>query len=398
MGTQGASPAQVRAAERGFKVMLRRRFSAAWIAENAADLMAQANVEYAEWLEENAPARNPVGWLLTCAYRRAQNLLDRETRRPASSSLDSVLHVADEATPTPEQQALDGEREERLRAALAHLPEKECKLLALVYYGDLSVREAGRKLGWGKSAADRHHRAALAKLQALVGERNLLSPAHLGWGAWAIAYGERHRLSAAIDTALTPLREAGARAGEAAGRIVRQAADAGRRLGPAAEHAPAAASGGGGRLIGACGVATASVVCGLATGGIVPIGGIAVHAATRAGKDRPVAEVQRPASDLELNAPQLPVPETSSAAAEEAPPAPTAPRTTAKAEAKAKAPVASTKQTIEEFGVEGGAVAASEASAPESSGSSGGSSSGSSAASSSSAGSKPTPPGVEFGP
>lgn len=250
---KGATPAQLREAERGFKLMLRRRFSSVWIAENAADLLGQANVEYAEWLEHNQPARNPVGWLLTCAYRRAQNLLDTQTRRPPSTSLDDVFHLADESTPTPEQQILDRAREERLQSALGHLAEKERKLLALVYFSDLSIREAGRKLGWQKSAADRHHRAALEKLHALVGDRSLLSPATIGVAAWAATYGNRHRLGAALDIALTPVRQAAAIGAEVGEWVARQIGDLGRRVGPLTDHASAAASSGGGRLLGPAG-------------------------------------------------------------------------------------------------------------------------------------------------
>src|SRR4051794_33556321 len=171
--------------------MLRKKFSAVWIAENARDVLGQANMEYAEWLEDNPPARNPVGWLLNCAYRRAQNLLDSQTRKPSEASLEAVFHLADEATPSPEQQALDRDRHRRLREMLNFLPEKECALLALVYFEDHSIREAGRKVGWQKSAADRHHDRAMEKLRALVGDdRSLLSPATLGLAAWSVTKGE----------------------------------------------------------------------------------------------------------------------------------------------------------------------------------------------------------------
>src|SRR5689334_4080939 len=79
---RGASAEQLAEAERGFRVMLRRKFSASWIEENASELLAQANVEYAEWLTENPPARNPVGWLLNCANWRAINRLAEQGRRP----------------------------------------------------------------------------------------------------------------------------------------------------------------------------------------------------------------------------------------------------------------------------------------------------------------------------
>ena len=141
-----------------------------------------------------------MGWLLNCAYWRAQNLLDAETRKPRTASLDAVFHLADESTPTPEQQALDNDRQSRLREALSHLPGKERELLWLVYFEGMSIREAGRRLGWRKSAADRHHSAAMERMLALVGDRALLSPAILGPAAWAAANGEGQRaLRAAWD-------------------------------------------------------------------------------------------------------------------------------------------------------------------------------------------------------
>lgn len=48
------------------------------------------------------------------------------------------------------------------------LPERERMLLTLCYYDGMSIRAAGQQAGWGKSAADRHHRAALEKLTALL--------------------------------------------------------------------------------------------------------------------------------------------------------------------------------------------------------------------------------------
>ena len=267
------TPAELREAERGFTLMLRKRFSAVWIAENAKDVLGQANMEYAEWLEDNPPARNPVGWLLTCAYRRAQNLLDSQTRRPPPASLEAVFHLADESTPTPEQQALEHDRQARLRKALGFLPEKECKLLALVYFEDRSIREAGRMVGWQKSVADRHHDRALEKMRALVGEdRSLLSPATLGLAAWVLARGEGHRpFAAALDVALAPAREAFAIGTEIVAVRAQRFADAWRRISPFTDPSNAVASGGGGRALGACGVAVASVVCGVAVSGVVPV-------------------------------------------------------------------------------------------------------------------------------
>ncbi|HEX8752243.1 MAG TPA: sigma-70 family RNA polymerase sigma factor [Solirubrobacterales bacterium] len=405
----GATPAQLREAERGLRLMLRRRFSARWIAENAADLLQQANVEYAEWLKVNPPARNPVGWLLTCAERRAKNLLDTQTRRGTPASLDEVFHLADEATPSPEQQVLDHDRHERLVKALSHLPEKECKLLALVYFRDHSIREAGRKLGWQKSAADRHHREAMAKLRALVGEdRSLLAPAHVGLAAWAITYGERHRFHLALDALLAPAREALAVGQEGGEWAARQLGEAARRLSTAGDSASAFAGGGGGRLAGACGVAVATVACGIVAGGVV--NGTGSLGAAAAHRQRAARETAAPSvPGAELPTPQVPGAKaagrsTSRSGADAA----TAPRVSQAKEPSTRKPRrrarrksarrATTPQTVNEFGVEAGSVPSTEAApVPESpegtSGSSGSSSEGSSGSSGGSSSPSPSKAG-----
>jgi RNA polymerase sigma factor (sigma-70 family) len=361
----GATPAELREAERGFNLWLRRRFSATWIAENASDLMGQANVEYVEWLTVNPPARNPVGWLLRCAERRAKNLLDTQTRRPTPAPLDAVIHVADENTPTPEETALERDRQERLRQALGFLPEKERKLLALVYFGDCSIREAGRKLGWQKSAADRHHNWAMEKLRALVGDdRSVLSPATLGLVAWLLAYGERGPWRRAIDAALTPGREALASGLEAGEWTARQLGELGRRLSSLGEPASVAASNGGGRLVGACGVAVATVVCGIAASGALPSGEAALAPGQAVSVPQSVdASRGFPVPDL----PSAPPPPVAPKAAK----APSASATVREGRQRARAtkspaPRATIKQTVNEFGVESGSASGSESiSTPE---------------------------------
>jgi RNA polymerase sigma factor (sigma-70 family) len=247
--------------------MLARKFSAAWIADNGRDLLSRANTEYIEWLEDNRPAANPVGWVLNCAYWRAQNLLDSERRKPRPAPLDSVFHLADEATPDPEQQALENDRRRRLMDALAHLPPKEAKLLALVYYDGQSIREAGRQLGWGKSAADRHHKAAMEKMAALVGDPKLLSHATIAAAAQAAVSGEgQGALRALADGALLPAREAIAVSSDAVEVGAHRLADLTRRIFPFADAGNAAASGGAGRVLAQCGAAAGIAVCSLVAG------------------------------------------------------------------------------------------------------------------------------------
>ncbi len=385
----GVTAAELREAERGFTLMLRKKFSAVWIAENAKDLLAQANIEYAEWLEDNPPARNPVGWLLTCGYRRAQNLLDSQTRKPSEAPLEAVFHLADETTPSPEQQALDRDRHKRLCEALRFLPEKECKLLALVYFDDHSIREAGRKVGWQKSAADRHHDWALEKLRALVGEdRSVLSPATLGLAAWAIGGGDGHRpVVAAVDAALAPAREALAIGTEAVAERAQRLAELWRRLSPFTDPTSAAVTSGGGRALGACGLALATVACGIAASGVVPIAGDGAtphrHKAREARTDNSATE-QVTLQATEPGAPEASEPQSSKAKTTAHP---TSKPQTQQRASTASTPQASSQQVANEFGVEAGSASGEPASsAPEASSPSPGSS-----------GSSGSPAATEFG-
>jgi len=158
---------QFREAERTLGKVLRRKFPRS-ISDSAKDILSQVSVEYLEWLEHNPPARSPVAWLLNGAYWRAVNLFDAEKRRPRSASLDSVFYVADDSAPTVEQHVVNNDLRERLHQALSHLSDRERKLVEMVYLEGMSIREAGRELNWQKSAADRHHKAAMEKMEALM--------------------------------------------------------------------------------------------------------------------------------------------------------------------------------------------------------------------------------------
>ena len=125
--------AHMREAERSLiRIFRGKGFPVAWVNRNAIDLLAQANLEYIEWLGRHEPEESPVGWLVTCAYRRGQNLLSSQVRRPRSTSIDAVFSLADDSTPTPEKQAIDDDRQQRLRKAMSHLPQRERKLLQVV--------------------------------------------------------------------------------------------------------------------------------------------------------------------------------------------------------------------------------------------------------------------------
>lgn len=247
---------QLSEAEVGLRRLLRkRRFPTDWVDRYCPELMSQARAEYAARLRVE-PVENTVGLLVVIGYRRAQNLVRSERSRPRLTSIETAFHLADEDTPTPEERALAHDRQLRLVNAMGHLPERERKLLALVYFEELPLGAAGRRLGWAKASATRHHQAALDRLRTLVGDRSLLSP-ELAVPAYVAAH--KHSFPRAAMTWIGGAAE-----------TLREAAFLGStRVGPAADAGNAAALGGAGRTAaGVCAVAASCIVA--ATGVVGP--------------------------------------------------------------------------------------------------------------------------------
>jgi len=254
---------QLREAEEGLRRLLHaKRFPRQWVEEYSPELMSQARTEFAARLAIE-PIDNSVGLLVVIAYRRALNLVRAERSRPRISSIETAFHLADEDTPTPEEEALDHDRQLRLVEAMSHLPERERKLLALVYFEEMPLGEAGRKLGWAKASATRHHQAALDRLRVLVGDRSLLSP-EIAVPAYVAA---RH--DSAPRAILTWL-------GGATESLRETVMLGGGRVGPLAETGNAAALSGAGRTAaGVCAVAATCVVAATAVvgPGVAALGG-----------------------------------------------------------------------------------------------------------------------------
>ena len=374
---------ELESAERGFLQLLRRkRFSPAFRHRHAADLLAKARLELSEHLAEGGRVQNPAGWIVHCAWRRTQNLLEQEGRAPRVLSIDNGLPIKESTT--PEDKALESDRYRRLQSAIERLPEEERKVIALAYFEGMSVREVARVLKWDKCKADRRHHAALERLRKLLRVEDIDALAvELGIAAWAsvaVPYS-RPRLPAILDSA-----------GDHAAALLARAQDLARRLlgSGVAEPGMGPALGGTARAAGAC--TTAVVVC-LATGvvgpGIGAVDGLVEH-----HKHPPVHHhAPAPAQPQPESAPVLatPAPTTTAtsptAGAEKSQAskvAPSKPRHRETTSATASAPTASGSQVAQEFGsFESSGEAAPEAS----SGSTGSTSSTSSAPSSGTSGS-----------
>ncbi len=70
----------------------------------------------------------------------------------------------------PYKQAELQQARELLRTALQKLPEQERLLIEYYYYHDMTIEQAGKKLGLSKSWASRLHARAIQKLQKILSE------------------------------------------------------------------------------------------------------------------------------------------------------------------------------------------------------------------------------------
>jgi RNA polymerase sigma factor (sigma-70 family) len=281
---------ELEAAQRGFERLLRRkRFSRAFLDRHAADLLAKARLEYSQHVAAGGEVRNPAGWIIHCAWRRTQNLLEQEGRAPQVVSIDNGVAFANSSA-TPEEEVLTSDRYRQLQAALEQLPREERKVIALTYFEGMSVREVGRTLKWDKCKADRRHRAALQRLKDLLGVTDIdalqIEIGIVAWASIGAGIGTRPRLPASIGTVFDGIAAAVGRGQELTRRLL---------TGGAAEPGMAPAISGAARTAGVCGAA--AVAC-VATGLVGPgVSGVDVF--TNQPHNKPAAERQASPATVE---------------------------------------------------------------------------------------------------
>jgi RNA polymerase sigma factor FliA len=86
------------------------------------------------------------------------------------TSIEAARDAPDDRFMAPNQAALEAEGRERVRAALATLPDKERQLMELYYFADMKLEDAGQKLGLSKSWASRLHARAVNRLREALEE------------------------------------------------------------------------------------------------------------------------------------------------------------------------------------------------------------------------------------
>ncbi|MEZ5077216.1 MAG: sigma-70 family RNA polymerase sigma factor [Solirubrobacterales bacterium] len=300
---------QMEKARQGYRGLLwRKRFPADFILGDSDELLALAHAEMVRAIAQGAEIEDPVGWTITCAYRRTGNYLDAKSVRPSEVSIEKFVDLADATAPTPEELAEDEDRWRKIREAVARLDGDQRRLIALTYFGGMSVREAARSLGWHPSKAQRCHESALRALRRRLPVRSSdeleIATGLAAWLTFDTSTGLH--LPAGLEAVID-------KAGEGAGGLWGRAQELARRL-PfgGGDTAAALGSSGAGRAVGAC-AAAVGIACFAGAGAIV------VPDLAGNGNDRPAAAekrertapaVERKAVDLPVAAAETPSPQT----------------------------------------------------------------------------------------
>jgi RNA polymerase sigma factor (sigma-70 family) len=243
----------------------RRRYSPSFITNNADDLLQIAHTEYVRAVEKGVDVHDPVAWTINCAWRRLQNHLTAEGRRPRTVSTDKIIDLPDRETPDPAVAAEEEDRAERVRLAVAELDEAERQLIALTYFEDMTLADAGRFLRWHPSKAKHTHQRALKHLFAKLGPTGEDVRIEIGLAAYLSLRFAKSLIAlppgveAAVDKTTHHAQGFWSRINDAARRF---------SFGGGNDAATAIASSGAGRAAGAC-AAGVAVVCLGAAGGVV---------------------------------------------------------------------------------------------------------------------------------
>jgi RNA polymerase sigma factor (sigma-70 family) len=115
------------------------------------------------FVPERAQART---WLLTIVHRRAVDLVRREERRRA----EPLVGAPSKAAPDTSEGAWLSLERDRVREALAKLPDQQREALELAYYGGFTQSELAERLGEPLGTIKSRMFNGLARLRELLGD------------------------------------------------------------------------------------------------------------------------------------------------------------------------------------------------------------------------------------
>jgi len=251
--------------ERDLRARLRaHRLSQSFIDRNAEDALQRGVVEYLRAREAGTEIREPAGFVLQAAFRRAIDELRREARAAEGVDVERLLDEAGHAQPSAEEIAVDDIAASELRKAIDVLPAEERQALCLHYFEELSAARSAKLLYCSERTFRRRLRKALGDLAELLGAPAPEPGSHrgleIGLAAWAGLRGGQVVVSSSpLDHIAGPLESLPSLPGRILDRLRGTGAEVAASEAP--ERVGAIAAGPAGKVIGGC--AGAALVCAL---------------------------------------------------------------------------------------------------------------------------------------
>ena len=115
-------------------------------ASDADDAASEALIAAFRGLARYDAARPLEPWVYAVASRRFSDLARAAARRPARAFAEGELEALADASRGHDEALARGELVDRIRAAIAELPDAERRLAVLAFYEELSSAEIGRIL------------------------------------------------------------------------------------------------------------------------------------------------------------------------------------------------------------------------------------------------------------
>lgn len=123
--------------------------------DDAEDLTLDTFGKAFRYLDKYSPKYAFSTWLFRIAVNNSIDYIRRKNNSPQcvddDLTEDGTLRLIDSSesnfSPTPEQEVMDKQRAQMLRAAVSQLPEKYRKVVVLRYYEDLAYDEIAERLG-----------------------------------------------------------------------------------------------------------------------------------------------------------------------------------------------------------------------------------------------------------
>jgi RNA polymerase sigma factor (sigma-70 family) len=274
----------LREMERDLRARLRaHRLSQSFVDRHVEDALQRGVVEYLRAREAGTEIREPAGFVLQAAFRRAIDELRRESRTEEAVEVERLLDGGGDGAPSAEEVALEDMGAAELHAAIDTLPSEERQALCLHYFEELSDARSAKLLYCSERTFRRRLRKALADLAELLGAPAPEPGSHraieIGLASWVSLRGARVVLSSHPLEHVTGGIEGVHRS--FARFLYRLRSPAVRLTGEGApERIGAIAGGPAGKVIGGC--AGAAVICAL-SGVVGP--GLQLGGSTTPGKE-----------------------------------------------------------------------------------------------------------------